>query len=332
MTDNKKYSAVEDIASIGRLLWEKDLASGLNGNISARQENTIFMTGHGTCLGFLKESDIVKMNMDGKLLGDGHASTETALHSEIYKNFPDIKAIIHTHTKFINGYFLQNNTFTAKILESKIFLGNVNAIKQITPSVTDVNPVIHELKKNNIVVLQNHGVVAVGQNLLDCFFLVQTLEDAIQVDAVSRLYQAGAKEKAEVAFAKEARQTKKYKLFSKEQMDEIVRLVNSDEQLKKLGESTNMTMQLAVKLDETAQTYCFEFEKGRIKNISHNDNAEFVVSAPEKVWRAVFAREIDPFVATTQKKMTLKGDFAKISKWYAPCSRLFELWSQVSVE
>ncbi|MCX5681455.1 MAG: SCP2 sterol-binding domain-containing protein, partial [Candidatus Omnitrophica bacterium] len=126
--------------------------------------------------------------------------------------------------------------------------------------------------------------------------------------------------------------TKKYKLFSKEQIDEIVRLVNSDEQLKKLGENTNMTMQLAVKLDETAQSYCFEFEKGRIKNTRNGDNAEFVVSAPEKVWRAVFAREIDPFVATTQKKMILKGDFGKISKWYAPCSRLFELWSQVSVE
>jgi len=30
--------------------------------------------------------------------------------------------------------------------------------------------------------------------------------------------------------------------------------------------------------------------------------------------------------------MILKGDFAKISKWYAPCSRLFELWQKVEVE
>jgi hypothetical protein len=56
------------------------------------------------------------------------------------------------------------------------------------------------------------------------------------------------------------------------------------------------------------------------------------VSAPETVWRAVFNREIDPFVATTQKKMDLRGDFAKISKWYAPCSRVFELWQKVPVE
>ena len=91
-------------------------------------------------------------------------------------------------------------------------------------------------------------------------------------------------------------------------------------------------MDLAIRLDETGKTYNFLFENGRIAKLSNDDNAEFLISAPEKIWRAVFNREIDPFVATTQKKMNLKGDFAKISKWYAPCSRIFELWRQVPVE
>ena len=59
--------------------------------------------------------------------------------------------------------------------------------------------------------------------------------------------------------------------------------------------------------------------------------AEFLITANESIWRAVFNREIDPFVATTQKKMNLRGDFARISKWYAPCSRIFQLWTQVPV-
>jgi putative sterol carrier protein len=204
----------------------------------------------------------------------------------------------------------------------------------MTPTVTDLKPVIEALKANNVVVLKNHGVLAMGKNLFDCFLLIQCLEESVKTDAISRIYAGQVSEGVFSAAKKDVciGGAKKYKLFSKEQIDEIVRLVNSDEQLKKLGESTNMTMQLAVKLDETAQVYCFEFEKGHIKNTSNNENAEFVVSAPEKIWRAVFAREIDPFVATTQKKMILKGDFGKISKWYAPCSRLFELWSQVSVE
>ena len=109
-------------------------------------------------------------------------------------------------------------------------------------------------------------------------------------------------------------------------------MVNSDEQMAVLGEKTNMNMDLGIKLDETGQTYSFEFRQGRIAQVGHDEEAEFLVSAPEKVWRAVFNREIDPFVATTQKKMDLRGDFAKISKWYAPCSRVFELWQKVPVE
>jgi len=43
-----------NIISIGRLLWEKDLVSGLNGNISRRlDEETVLLTAHGSCLGIL---------------------------------------------------------------------------------------------------------------------------------------------------------------------------------------------------------------------------------------------------------------------------------------
>lgn len=329
---NIKYLKKE-IIEIGKLLWDKDLASGLNGNISVRADGGRYLlTGRGTCLGRLSQDDIVFLDLEGKVFGKGQPSSEKLLHSEIYRNFPDIKAVIHTHLTYTNGYFHVNDTLTPSTFESRLYLGEIKCLEQFTPTVTDVKPVIEALKSNSIVVLKNHGVLAMGKNLFDCFLLTQCLEESVKMDAVSRLYN-GQGAKVPLSQAKETVTAgKKYKLFSKEQIDEIVRLVNNDVQLKKLGQGTNMTMQLAVKLDETGQAYCFDFEKGNIKNVSNSDNAEFVVSAPEKIWRAIFAREIDPFVATTQKKMILKGDFGKISKWYAPCSRLFELWSQVSVE
>ena len=308
------------------------MASGLNGNISVRvDENSYLLTGRGTCLGRLTENDIVTVNLNGDVVGKGEASSEKLLHGEVYKNFPKTNAVIHTHLTCASGYFNVKEILTPGTFESRLYLGEIKAISQNTPTVTDVAPVIAALKSNNIIMLQKHGALAVGEKLFDCFLLIQCLEEAIKMDAVSRLYGAERKE-ASAKSAESLEGAKKYKLFSKEQIDEIVRLVNSDEKLKDLGENTNMTMDLAVKLDETGQAYSFKFEKGYIKSVSSDDNAEFVVSAPEKVWRAVFAREIDPFVATTQKKMNLKGDFAKISKWSPPCSRLFELWQKVEVE
>lgn len=322
----------DDIITIGRLLWEKDLASGFNGNISRRvDKETIVLTAHGTCLGNLEEEDILAMKLDGQLLKGGSVSTEKLLHTEIYRNFPDAQAVIHTHTTYTNAFFLENETFTSRIFEAKMSLGAVRSVMQTTPSVTDAGPVMEGFKKNNIVVLRNHGVVAKGDSLFDCFVLIQSLEEAVKTEAVSRLFEGpGARGKGQEKNGNAA--ARKYQLFSQEQIDDIVELVNADSQMRDLGEKTKMTMDLAVKLNETGRTYSFRFENGRITHVGHDDNAEFLITAPENVWRAVFNREIDPFVATTQKKMNLRGDFAKISKWYAPCSRVFELWQKVPVE
>lgn len=322
-----------NIIAIGRLLWEKDLVSGLNGNISVRLDaDSILITAHGTCLGLLQEKDILPMNLSGEVIGEGQVSSEKLLHTEIYKNFPNTKSVLHTHTTYTNAYFLENDILEPRIFESKMVLGSMKSVPQLTPAVTDVKPVIESFRQNNIVALKNHGVVAMGQELFDCFLLIQALEEAAKIDAVSRLYKNEKKQLGVSGQLSENKNIKKYKLFSQEQIDEIVKLVNADPQLSELGVKTNMTMDLAVCLDETKQTYSFSFDKGRIAKVTNNPNVEFFIHAPEAVWRSVFNREIDPFVATTQKKMFLKGDFAKISKWYAPCSRLFELWTNVPVE
>ena len=331
----------KNIMAIGRLLWEKELVTGLNGNISARVDgDRLLLTAHGACLGLLTEQNILLVDLEGQVLEnqEGSVSTEKLLHTEVYKNLAETAAIVHTHTPYANAYFLKNETLTPAIFESKFYLGEVKSIPQLTPSVTDTRPITEALKNNNIVVLRHHGVVAAGKDLFDCFLLIQALEDAIKVDDISRLYEREEKPKIKIEKSKiknsngKNKESQKYKLFSREQINKIVELVNNDSQVAELGAKTNMTMDLAVQFNETGQTYSFKFEKGRIAKVGNDSNVEFLITAPQSVWRSVFNREIDPFVATTQKKMNLRGDFAKISKWYAPCSRVFELWQQVPVE
>lgn len=337
MNDELIENFKKNIVSIGHLLWEKDLVSGLNGNISRRiDEDTILLTAHNTCLGLLQDKDILTMKLDGQLVGEGHVSAEKLLHTAIYKNFPETTAVIHTHTTYANAFFLQNTELVPRLFETKVYLGTVKSVEQLTPAVTDAKPVIAMLKSNNIAALRNHGVVAMGKDLFDCFLLVQALEEAAKIDCLSRLYRTTQGHTDAKPGGKTQKSSlnpiKKYKLFSKKQMETIVNLVNKDAQVKELGEKTNMTMDLAVKVNETGKTYSFCFQKGRIVKLGNDENAEFLITAPENIWRAVFNQEIDPFVATTQKKMDLRGDFAKISQWYAPCSRVFELWRQVPVE
>jgi len=325
------------IIETGKLLWDKGLVTGFNGNISARVDaGTILITATGTCLGYLKPNDIVALSlMTGEVLGDGKASSEKFMHTEVYKNFPDINAIVHTHPTYTNGFFLSNDHLEPKTFEAKFYLGIVKSVPQSTPSVTAMEPVIKELKVTNIVVLRNHGVVAMGKDLFYAFVLIQELEEQTKVELVdvhfSNKSVINSLRDSSVSPQNDG-PTKKYKLFSKDQINEIVRIVNNDAQMQELGSKTAMNMDLAVCLQETGDTHSFKFENGRITKTGQDKEAEFLITANEAIWRAVFNREIDPFVATTQKKMNLRGDFARISKWYAPCSRIFQLWTNVPVE
>ena len=345
------------IIEIGKLLWDKGLVTGFNGNISARVDaNTILITATGTCLGYLKDQDILTMRVSGEVMGEGKASTEKLMHTAIYTDFLDVKAVVHTHPTYTNGFFLANTAFTPKTFEAKFYLGEVKSVEQTTPSVTDTIPVIRELKATNIVVLRNHGVVAMGPDLFHAFVLIQELEEQVKMDLVRVHYAKTSSGPVPETSHSSLRHPspsgtlplrpngnpvseppddvvqKRYKLFSKDQIEEIVRLVNSDGQMQELGSKTAMNMDLAVCLQETGDVHSFKFHNGRITETGKDADAEFLITANETIWRAVFNRQIDPFVATTQKKMNLRGDFARISKWYAPCSRIFQLWAQVPVE
>ena len=329
-------SKANEIIQIGRLIWEKDLSSGMSGNISQRVDNDlILITGHGTCLGMLDEKDVCVIDLEGNPRDKNFLpSSEKLFHTSVYKNL-DAKAVVHVHPTWTNGYFSVKERIEFDTFETRLAFGDVPVVVQNTPTITDITQVIGALKKSNIVVLKHHGVVAIGENLKDAFFLVQTLEEGVKMAFIKDFYASREDGAQDTPKEKEIIQTagKKYKLFSEEQIKEIINLVNRDEKFNRLSLETSLKTKLAVVLDESQAIYCFNFADGKIVDYSRSiDEAEFVISGKGEYWRAIFNRQLDPFAATTQKKLKLKGDFAKISRWYAPFNRLFELWVKTPVE
>ena len=321
----------KEIIEIGRRLYDKDMAGAAAGNISIKAGEDIFITSHGVCLGFLREEDVLKIDLKGKIVeGGGGISAETPLHLALYKNV-DIKCIIHSHPVYANGYFASQNKFKATTFEAQLILGDVAAIEQSTPTVTDIDSVIEALKIQNIVVLKNHGVVAVGSELKDAFSLTELLEDSIKIATIAKIWQCDSKtQKEEIKL--EGNLDKKFKLFSLEHIKEIVRFINEDSEIARQGADLDLTCTLAIKMDETNQAYKMKMEKGKVVELTQDDEADFIITDKKDIWQAIFDRRLDPFAATMQKKLKLKGDFAKLSKWYAPFYKIFDIWKQVSVE
>ncbi len=327
----------QELITVGRWIWEKDLSGGLSGNLSVRvSDRELLITGHGTCLGDLKEADIGLIDVDGHPRDKGFVpSSEKPFHTSVYKNL-EAWAVVHVHPTHANGYFAAHDHLVCDTFETRLTLGAVPVVDQKTPTITDIAPVIEALRNSNIVVLRHHGVVAIGETLREAFFLAQVLEEAVRIAVIKDLYTSGggrpqASGRGEEAPA--AAGAKTYKIFSPEQIEAIVHCVNADAKFRDLATQAALETRLAVVMDETQDVYCFHFSEGRIKDFTRSlDDAEFVISGKADHWRAIFKRQLDPFAATTQKKLKLKGDFAKISRWYVPFNRLFELWTAAPVE
>lgn len=348
MISEKEKQLKDEIIKVGKRLADLRLIAGSAGNLSIRaNKDTILITATGSSLGDLNYVDILKVDLNNESdLKNPNLSTEFPLHQIIYKNFSH-QAVIHCHPVLINAYFAVYPDIKALTFETKFYLGNVPVIEQDTPSITKPELVAEALKTNNLVVIKNHGVVCVGDSFKNALQIIEILEEAVKTAAISRLFKKEILDnldkelKENLTYKPDISNQGLYFMFSKEHIQAIVDLVNKDEFILRKGQELDLTLKLAIKLDESNKVYKFNFEKGRITGLEFSaeggsasggdEDAPFVISAPKEIWELVFLGRLDPFVATMQGKMKLKGQLRQLSKWYVPFSRLFELFKQVKI-
>lgn len=333
MIFNKEKQVKDQIIELGKKLYAIRLVVARSGNLSAKSDdNTVFVTGTGTSLGNLTQDDIYKVDLtnpeDRK---NPKLTSEFPLHSLIYDNFKN-KVVIHCHPTLINAYFAIYSEVKALTFESKLYLGTIPVVPQETPTVTKPQEVIDALKSSNLVVLKNHGVIAIGDKFCDALYLIEALDEAVRAAAVARLFKKDILDDLDKALKEDFANDNAYLMFTREHIQAIVDLVNKDKFILEKGKELDLTLQLAIKLDGLNKVFKFNFDKGNITSLDEDENAPFIISAPHEVWEGVFLGKVEPFVATTQGKMKLKGEFAKLSRWYVPFSRLFQLFKQVKIK
>jgi L-fuculose-phosphate aldolase len=320
-----------EIIEIGKRLYSLRLVAAKGGNLSSRIEGErILVTASGTCLGELRDDDIVEVELSQADSAKG-LTTEFPLHRLIYQTFP-VQKIIHCHPSLANAYFAVYNELKNITFENKLFLGQVPVVNQETPNISKPEEVVAALKTNNLAVIRRHGVVCIGETFKACFYLIEELEEAVRMAGLAKLLSKDELSLFEEEQKKNLQQgMQAYEMFSQEHILAIVSLINQDEKFLSQAKALDLTTQVAIKLDAVEKIYKFHFQQGKISKVDHNEDAPFVISGPAEVWRLIFEGKVDPFVATTQGKLKLKGDLAKLSRWYAPFTRMFALFREVKI-
>ena len=179
MAERSKGSRAE-IIRWGERLFERHLVSGWGGNLSCRFGRSRYLiTGQHAALGFLSTNDVVEIDARGKAVNPGrHPSSETPLHLAVYEA-TDARAVVHVHPPEIIAYCRHRSEFIPLSFEEEYSLGRVPVIPQHTPTVADPAPVAEELRLHPVVILQGHGTVARGRDLLEAFLITDLLAEAV---------------------------------------------------------------------------------------------------------------------------------------------------------
>ena len=175
----------ELFCDIGRRVWQKGFVAANDGNFSARiDEKRILVTPTMVSKGFMKPEDLVVLDIEGKQLeGFRKPTSEIKLHLEILKNRNDVNAIVHTHPPYATAFAVVQEPIPKCILpEVEISLGEIPIIKYETPGsqeiVEAVKPFLNDF---NLFLLANHGAIAMGLDLMDAYYKIETIDQYCRI-------------------------------------------------------------------------------------------------------------------------------------------------------
>ena len=180
-----------EIVRVGQWMYEQGLIVAADGNLSARLgPDCLLITPSGLCKGMLQPDHLIVVDMDGQRVGpstranrDLRPTSETPMHLEAYRRRPEINAVVHAHPPLTVALSIAGVSLAeCMVPEVIVTLGLIPTTQYATPSSEENARAIRDLiGGHDAIILQRHGTLTVGRDLLDAFFKLQTVEQAARI-------------------------------------------------------------------------------------------------------------------------------------------------------
>ena len=180
-----------DIVEVGRRMYARGYTASNDGNISVRLgSDRLLMTPKGVCKGFMTPDVMCITDLDGrKLQGDRDPSSEMLMHLEVYRQRPDVQAVVHAHPPTATGFAVAGIPLDRAVLaEVLTTLGSIPIAEYATPSTRELPEAVRKyIKAHDGMLLANHGALTVGADLYSAYFKMETVEHFAKISLVARL-------------------------------------------------------------------------------------------------------------------------------------------------
>lgn len=170
---------------------QSGLSRGTSGNLSALdpETNLVAITPSGVPYSRLTPQDIVVVNLEGDLVeGKYQPSSETPMHTSIYRIRKEVLAVVHTHSLYATGFAVVGRELPELTVPMALY-GSVPVVPFCLPgSCKLADEVVASLGQDgNAVLLQNHGVLCIGSCVEKTLEHALYIEEAAQVGFISSL-------------------------------------------------------------------------------------------------------------------------------------------------
>ena len=189
----------EQICDICHKTWQLGWVAANDGNISAKLEDGSFMaTPTGISKSFITPEKLVRIDREGNVLEalEGYRpSSEIKMHLRCYEERADVGAVLHAHPPAATGYAVANIPLDEySMIETVLTLGSIPVTPYGTPSTYEVPDAIAPyLGEHDALLLQNHGALTVGADVVTAYYRMETLELFAKISLNAHLL-GGAKE------------------------------------------------------------------------------------------------------------------------------------------
>jgi ribulose-5-phosphate 4-epimerase/fuculose-1-phosphate aldolase len=184
MTENRIR---EDIARLGKSLFERGLTAGSSGNISVRLDEGWLLTPTNSCMGFLDPATISKLDWQGNLLAGDPPSKEHFLHNAVYQQRPDSHAVVHLHSTHSVAVSClpgvnPENVIPPLTAYYVMRVGTLPLVPYFRPGDPKLGVAVGALAgKHAAVLLANHGPVVAGKSLEAAVYAMEELEETAKL-------------------------------------------------------------------------------------------------------------------------------------------------------
>ena len=170
----------DQLVAIMNRIYHNGMTTLSGGNLSIKDENgDVWITPSGIDKGKLTPKDMMCVKADGTIEGPHRPSSELPFHRAMYKQRPDLRAIVHAHPPALVSFSIVREVPDTRIIpQANRICGPVGYAPYALPGSEMLGESIAKTfaEGYNIVILENHGVAAGGSTLLDAFHRLETLD------------------------------------------------------------------------------------------------------------------------------------------------------------